>query len=56
MDAVDVFCWIVIGGAIAIVLVMFIWSLLSIARLNDDISEEYWKQYQADHGDEEDSL
>jgi hypothetical protein len=32
------------------------WALCVIARLSDDISEEYWKQYQAEHGDEEDSL
>lgn len=44
MNAVDVFCWIVIGGAILLVLVMFIWSLLDIARLSDESSEEYWRK------------
>lgn len=56
MNAVDVFCWIVIGGAIAIVFVMCIWSLVSIAKLSDNISEEQYRQYQKEHGYEEDSL
>lgn len=45
MNAVDVFCWIVIGGAIAIVFVMCIWSLFEIARLSDESSEEYWNKH-----------
>lgn len=45
MNAVDVFCWIVIGGAIAIVLVMFIWSLCSMSRLSDVISEKQYNEY-----------
>ena len=45
MNAVDVFCWIVIGGAIAIVFVMCIWSLVSIAKLSDNISDKQWKEW-----------
>ena len=56
MKAVDVLCWIVIGGAIWIVAIIFVWSLCSIAKLSDEISEEYWKHYQEEHGYEEDSL
>ena len=56
MEAVDVLCWIVIGGAILLVLGFFVWSLLEIAGLSDDISDEQYRQYQKEHGDEEDSL
>lgn len=45
MNAIDVLCWIVIGGAILLVLVMFIWSLCSIARLSDMTADEYWEKY-----------
>ena len=56
MNAIDVLIWIVIGFACAFVFGFFVCALCVIARLSDDISEEYWKQYQAEHGDEEDSL
>jgi hypothetical protein len=56
MNPVDVLRWIVIGGAIAIPVGMFIYSLFSIAKLSDDISDEQYRQYQKEHGDEEDSL
>lgn len=45
MNAVDVFCWIVIGGTIAIPVGMFIYSLFSIAKLSDDISDEQWREW-----------
>ena len=45
MNAVDVLCWIVIGGAIFIVALMFFWSLCSIAKLSDESSEEYWQKH-----------
>lgn len=56
MSAIDVFIWIVIGFACAFVFGFFVWALCVIASQSDEISEEYWKQYQAEHGDEEDSL
>ena len=56
MNAIDVLIWIVIGFACAFVFGFFVWALCVIARLRDDISEEYWKQYQAENGYEEDSL
>lgn len=42
---VDTICWIVIGGAIAFVFGFFMWALCVIAKLSDDISEEYWNEY-----------
>lgn len=33
MNTVDVFMWIVIGGSIAIVFIMFLWSINALARL-----------------------
>ena len=56
MKAVDVLCWIVIGGAILLVLGFFVWSLLEIAKLSDDISDEQYRQYQKEHEDKGDSL
>lgn len=55
MKAIDVFMWIVIGGAILFVVWMGISSVIMASKY-DKISEEQWKQYQAEHGDEEDSL
>lgn len=45
MNAVDVFCWIVIGGAISLVLGFFVWSLCVIAGQSDKISDEIWNEY-----------
>ena len=53
MNAVDVFMWIVIVGAILLVLGFFIWSLFSIASLSDEISEEQYKEFCRSHGLEE---
>ena len=55
MNAVDVLCWIIIGGAFLFVAFLGI-ACVIMASKYDDISEEQWKQYQAEHGDEEDSL
>ena len=56
MKASDVLCWIVIGGATVPIVLMLIWSMCGIARLSDDISDEQYRQYQKEHGYEEDSL
>ena len=56
MNAIDVLIWIVIGFACAFVFGFFVCALCVIASQSDEISEEYWKHYQAEHGDEEDSL
>lgn len=44
MKATDVFQWIVIGGAIFMVFLLFTWSLCSIAKLSDKRSERYWDE------------
>ena len=53
MSAIDVLMWIVIGGAIFIVAIMFFWSLCSIAKLSDESSEEYWEKYLESEKEEE---
>lgn len=45
MNAVDLFMWIVIGGAILVVAILFLWSLCAIAKLSDESSEEYWRKH-----------
>ena len=45
MNAGDVFIWIVIGGAIALVLGFAAWSLFRMIKVADDISEEEWNKY-----------
>ena len=56
MNAIDIFCSLIFGGSLLFLAVFVLWALLVIAKISDDISEEQWKQYQAEHGDEEDSL
>ena len=53
MNAVDVFMWIVIGGAILLIFGFFIWSLFEIAGLSDEISEEQYKEFCRSNGFEE---
>ena len=33
MNAVDLFMWIVIGGALSIVFIMFLWSINALAKM-----------------------
>ena len=53
MNAVDVLMWIVIGGAIFLVALLFLRSLCAIAKLSDESSEEYWKKH-FERGEEND--
>ena len=45
MNAGDVFIWIVIGGAIVLVLGFAIYALFSVIKIADGISEEEWNEY-----------
>lgn len=56
MDVIDVIDWIIIGGAILLVYCFVIWVVCVIAGQYDDITDEQWEKYEAEHADEEDSL
>ena len=44
MNAIDIVCWIIIGGAV--LMVAFIgWTCLVMASRYDDMAEEYWNEY-----------
>ena len=45
MNAGDVFIWIVIGGAIVLVLGFAIYALFSVIKIADEITEEEWNEY-----------
>ena len=45
MNAGDVFIWIVIGGAIVLVLGFAIYALFSVIKITDEITEEEWNGY-----------
>lgn len=56
MNAIDIFCSLIFGGSLLFLAVFVLWALLVIAKISDEISDEYWKHYQEEHGYEEDSL
>ena len=51
INAADLFIWTVIGGAVAIVFVIFLWSICSIAKISDNRSEKYWESQSKEHED-----
>lgn len=56
MNATDVLCWIVIGGAILFVFGFFLWSLCSIAKLSDESSERYWRENYKEDEEQQDTI
>ena len=47
--------WVIISIILAVIVFILYMSLVMASKY-DEISEEYWKHYQEEHGYEEDSL
>lgn len=56
MNEADIFKWIIIGGAIFLVFLLFVWSLCSIAKLSDESSETYWEENFKDDEVQQDTI